>query len=124
MLDYLFNVKSSEDWDVPFSSDITIGPSMGQEIEVEDMDYSDDYNEATFVLKGYINDIEQLTEGWKQVYKVVEIEKLKDEEGNEKEDDSETISWGLMMSKIKAPIKSTFGKTLLKGKRKLHIIIK
>ena len=115
-LSYFFNVKSAEDWDVPFSSDITIGPSMGQEIEVEDLQYSDDYNEGTFILSGYLDDINQLVDGWRQVYKVVEESTIEGEE-----DKSEKISWGLMMSKLKAPIKSTFGKTLIKGKRKFHI---
>lgn len=119
VLDYFFNVKSSQDWDVPFTSDVTIGPSMGQEIEVEDLEVSEDYNEATFVLKGYLDDIHQLTGGWQQVYKLVDEQLVEGEE-----DKSEKISWGLMMSKIKAPIKSTFGKTLIKGKRKFHIVIK
>lgn len=119
VLDYFFNVKSSEDWDVPFTSDVTIGPSMGQEIEVEDLKVSEDYNEATFILKGYIDDLNQLVDGWKQTYKLVDESNVEGEE-----DSSEKISWGLMMSKIKAPIKSTFGKTLIKGKRKFHLIIK
>lgn len=122
---YFFNIKTAEEWDMPVSSDLTLGPSMGQEIEVLDTEYSDDYLEGEFTLDGYIRDIDQIVTEWKKVYNVeeIELEDNKDEEGNYK-DKEEFVSWSLMFLPIKAPVKSSFGTYLKKGKRRYHIKIK
>ena len=66
-------------FNVPVATDIPLGPSMGQECEIKEFEHSDDFNDNTIVLDGYIDDMEELIGIWKTVYKLVEVsEEFKD----------------------------------------------
>jgi hypothetical protein len=69
---YAFNKYPSERFDVPISSDVVIGPSMGQEIDVSELLPSKDFNEAEITLKGFKDDIDEIEEIWKGVYRIVD----------------------------------------------------
>lgn len=118
-VNYLFNVFPVEEFNVPVATDIPLGPSMGQECEIKGFEHSDDFNDNTVVLDGYIDDIEELIEIWKTVYKVVEVlDDFKDE------DKEEYITYAKMMLPKKAQLSMYAGKYRKKGKRKIHVIVK
>lgn len=118
-INYLFNVFPLQEFNVPVATDIPLGPSMGQECEIEEFEHSDDFNDNTLILDGYIDDIEELIGIWKTVYKLVEVsDEFKDE------DKDEYITYAKMMLPKKAQLSMYAGKTRKKGKRKIHVIVK
>jgi len=71
-LNYLFNVFPREEFGVPVACDVPLSMSMGAEIEVVKLDHSDDFNDIVITLHGFEDDINELLENWRSVYKVVE----------------------------------------------------
>lgn len=72
ILQNLFNRYPMETFGVPMASDIPIGPSMGQEIEVENMEHDSQYQNIIIDLKGFKDDIEELQSIWENTYHIVE----------------------------------------------------
>ena len=72
ILQNLFNRYPMETFGVPMASDIPIGPSMGQEIEVENMEHDSKYQNIIIDLKGFKDDIEELQSIWENTYHIVE----------------------------------------------------
>ncbi|AWD93087.1 DNA polymerase [Bacillus phage vB_BceM-HSE3] len=62
-----------DEWDLPVKADLTFGPSMGEEIEVKSLESNDEFTEGTVVLEGFLDEIEYLTNEWKDVYGMVEV---------------------------------------------------
>lgn len=119
-INYLFNIYPMEEFSVPIACDVPIGPSMGQEITTEDYDFSDDYNDNWITLSGFEDDIEELVNNWKLVYKLVE----RDESFDEGESKKVYIPVGEMFLPKKARISSHSGKYRNKIKRRYHVIMK
>lgn len=118
-INYLFNVFPLHEFGVPVACDVPLGPSMGQECEVEDMEHDDNYNDITITLKGFTEDIYELTNIWKQVYNIVEFI---DEDKYKEEDKDSYIPWSDVFLPKKAKISMYTGKMKHKGKRKIHIV--
>lgn len=75
MLDMLKPIFNSYPWDnfgVPMASDIVFSSNMGSEIEVVDMIHDDDYNDVTITIEGVKDDIDEVEDLWKSVYKLVD----------------------------------------------------
>lgn len=120
-INWLFNEYPLEEFGVPVACDVPIGPSMGQECEMVDLVHNDDYNEVEITLKGFIDDIDELIEIWKGVYRVAEYVN----EYEYKKDDKESyMPWSKAFLPSKAQISMLAGKTRYKGKRKIHVICK
>lgn len=117
-INYLFNVFPLEEFGVPVACDVPLGPSMGQECEVTNMVHDDDYNEVSFTLDGYIDDIEEVASSWREVYKLVEVSK------SDSEDKESYVPWSGIFLPKKAKISMYTGETRMKGKRNFHIIRK
>lgn len=120
-INYLFNVFPSEEWGVPVACDVPLGPSMGQECEVEEMEHDDKYNDIMITLNGFIDDIDELIDIWKNYYSSVEYVDLEEYKNNDKES---YVSYADMFLPTKAKVSMKMGKTRYKGKRKIHIIRK
>lgn len=118
---YLFNVYPLEEFGVPVACDVPLGPSMGQECEVEEMEHDDDYNNVVITLGGFIDDIEELVGIWRTVYKVVE---LVDEEEFKSKDKESYVSYADMFLPKKAKVSMKMGTMRYKGSRKIKIIVK
>lgn len=118
-INYMFNVFPVEEFNVPVATDIPLGPSMGQECEIKEFDHDELFNDNTIVLDGYIDDIEELIGIWKTVYKVVEVyDDFKDK------DEEEYIPYSKAFLPKKAQLSQFAGKNRMKGKRKIHVIVK
>ena len=74
-LDWLFNVFPREEFGVPVACDVPLSTNMGAEIEVVELNCDEDYNDVEIILNGFEDDIIELLENWKLVYRVVEEEK-------------------------------------------------
>lgn len=146
--DELLNHKTAEYWKVPMSSDVVIGPSIGQECELKTLDLRDalkdeeikdkiisngiinklvDVDKWHYIkLEGNVEDINELVygthenpNGWTSAYKeVIELDK---EEHKEK-DEPDYISWSRMTQSSHAPLQSNFGKNIYKGEREFLIL--
>lgn len=80
----LMNSFPYEEFGVPCEAGLVIGPSMGEEVEVKNIDTNEDFTEATFHVEGYTNEINHLIETWKLAYPTVEVKDVYDEAGNPK----------------------------------------
>lgn len=118
-INWLFNVFPQQEFGVPVACDVPLGPSMGQEIEISDLEHDEDYNDVTFKLEGYIDDIDEQLEIWKEVYDLVESEKIEGED-----DSAQYQSLGPAFLPKKAAISMKMGTTRYKGVRKIHVIRK
>ncbi|AMM44908.1 DNA polymerase [Bacillus phage SP-15] len=118
----LMNNFPYEEFGVPCKAGLTIGPSMGEEIEVEEIVSNDDFSEATFHLVGYINEIEHLADVWKVAYPKVVMEDVYDDAGNPKIEDQYISRHELFFPK-RAFSRYT-GTTRKFGHKKIHITIK
>lgn len=66
---------------MPVNTEITIGPSMGQEIGIDSFSHDGNYKENVITLSGYKKDIDEMLDMWRQEFKEVIIEdegKIKD----------------------------------------------
>lgn len=118
-IDYLFNVFPVEEWGVPVACDFPLGPSMGQECAMEEMVHDDDYNDVTIVLKGFVDDIDELVDIWKDEYSLVEYIDLDEYKEKDKE---EYIPLSKMFLPKKAVVSMNAGNTRYKGSRKIHVV--
>lgn len=120
-LDYLFNKFPLEEFNVPVACDIPISMNMGTEIEVKHIEADKEYNDVNIILSGYTDDIEDLIDNWKTVYRVVE----KDETYEPEEPDKQIympISERFLPKK--APISMKQGTYRTSTECKYHIIRK
>ena len=74
IVNYLFNVFPMKEFGVPVACDVPLGPSMGQEIEVEHMDHDEEYNNIVITLNGYADDIDDLIKIWESAYALVKLD--------------------------------------------------
>jgi hypothetical protein len=118
-INYLFNVFPMEEWGVPVACDVPLGPSMGQECASELIEHDDTYNDVTIELSGFIEDIYELMDIWKTIYKTVEI--INEDPELDKD---EYIPLSKMFLPTKAVVSMNAGRTRKKGKRTIHIVRK
>lgn len=146
--DKLLNHDTKEYWDVPISSDVVIGPSIGQECEIKTMTVKEALqneeikekiikeniiSKLTNVekwhyvkLSGQINDINELVfgikenpNGWTSAYKeVIEI----NHNANIEKDEENYLSWNRMTQASHAPLQSNFGENISKGTREFLVL--
>lgn len=117
-INYLFNVYPMQEFNAPVECDVPFGMSMGEECVVEDMDCDEAFNEATFVLKGYLDEMDDLIENWKTVYKVVEVlDKFEDEVSEE------YVPWSNVFLAKKSTLSMLTGTKRYKGARKVHLVL-
>ena len=107
-----------EEFNAPVECDVPFGMSMGEECIVGDMECDDVYNEATFTLTGYIDEMDSLIENWKTVYKLVEVLDTFDDEVSE-----EYVPWSNVFLAKKSTLSMYTGTTRYKGKRRVHLIL-
>lgn len=118
-VNYLFNVYPVEEFGVPVACDVPIGPSMGQEIEVEEMEHDDDFNDIIITLKGYVDDIKELLEIWNRAYRLVDV--LDDGSDSYKK---VYVERAKMFLPVKAAISMKAGTYRDKGTMKIHVIVR
>lgn len=75
-LDYLFNEFPLKRFGVPVACDVPLSTNMGAEIEMVEMVQNDNYNEIDIVLSGYEDDMVELIDTWKSVYKYVKQDNM------------------------------------------------
>lgn len=119
VIDRLFNEFPDEEFGVPVECDIPIGPSLGQDCVIEEYEFKDNYNEATIVLEGFIRDIDELFNIWKDVYDIVEYIDLDEYSNNDKE---KYESFAEAFLPKKARISMDMGKYIKIGNRKIHVV--
>lgn len=112
----LMNKYPLEEFGIPTKADLVVGPSLGQEMECKNIEVSDDFNEGTFEIEGYLEDFDQLIDSWREVYKLVEYEDIE-------EPTEEVESWSQFFVSKRA-VNRYYGQPRIKIKRKIHIIIK
>lgn len=108
----LLNESPMRRMGLPSKAEVTLGKSLGHEIEMESIDYNEDFTEGTLELKGYQDEIYETVENWKKAYKVVEI--------LEEEYEDKFVSLGELFILRKA-YTPTLGTLRHKGKCKVHI---
>lgn len=116
---YLFNVYPRETFGAPVECDVPIGPSMGQECKTSDMIHDEDYNDVTLTLEGIIEEIEEVLDSWRKVYKLVEV--LPDYQD---EDKDKYEPFGATFLAKKSPVSIYAGQHRIEGKRRIHVIRK
>ena len=97
---------------LPSKADVTLGKSIGHEIEMKDIQYNEDYTDAIITLEGFKDEIEETVETWKKAYNTVEV---LEEEWKEK-----YISFQELFI-VKKAYSPTVGTTRYKGSAKVHI---
>lgn len=146
--DKLLNHDTKEYWDVPISSDVVIGPSIGQECEIKTMTVKEALQDEEIKqkiikenvigkltnvekwhyveLEGQIDDITELVygtkedpNGWTSAYK--EVIEINHEENASKDEDS-YLSWSRMTQASHAPLQSNFGENIAKGTREFLVL--
>lgn len=80
-LKFLLNDSPMRRMGLPSKADVTLGQSLGHEIDMKSIEYNEDFTEGVISLKGYKDEIYETIETWKKAYKTVEIleESWKDE---------------------------------------------
>lgn len=112
----LMNKYPLDEFGIPTKADLVVGPSLGQELECTNIEVSDDYNEGTMDVEGYLDDFQQLVDNWGKVYKLVEYVDITDPV-------EESESWSQFFVSKRA-INKYYGKSRTKINRRIHIIIK
>jgi hypothetical protein len=115
----IFNNYPQEVFNVPMACDVCFGTSMGDEIVMKDISYDEKYNDVTIKLNGFIDDIDNLLNNWRLVYKVVDV--VDDGKDNYEE---VYISYADRFLPKKARITAYAGKTRNKGTMVVHVIRK
>lgn len=72
-LKILLNESPMRRMGLPSKADVTLGKSLGHEIEMESIEYNEDFTEGVISLKGYQDEIYETIDNWKNAYKTVEI---------------------------------------------------
>ena len=111
-LKVLLNESPMRRMGLPSKADVALGKSLGHEIELEELEVSEDMTEGTMVLKGYKDEIDETVENWKKAYAVVEVS-----EENYKEE-FVSMSELFILRKAYTP---TLGTHRHKGTCKVHI---
>jgi len=117
---WLFNEFPLQEFGVPVACDVPIGMSMGQEIEVEHLVSTNNYTNNEIVLVGFLDDIEELVENWRTVYKSVELDPEFDG-GKPKE---VYVPFAKAFLPVKASISMHMGSNRYKVKQKYNILTK
>lgn len=69
----ILNKSPMDRMGLPSKADVTLGKSLGHEIEMESIDHNEDFTEGIITLKGYQDEIYETVEEWKKAYEIVEI---------------------------------------------------
>lgn len=112
----IMNDYPMSEFGIPTKADIVIGPSIGQELEMTEIEPNEDYTEGTMKCEGFEDDFDQLMESWQSVYKVVEWEDIEPPKDH-------YVSYRELFIPKKA-ISRFYGKHRRKICRRLHIVIK
>lgn len=72
-LKVLLNESPMRRMGLPSKADVTLGMSLGHEIEMEDITYNEDFTEGVLTLNGYKDEIYDTVNNWKKAYSLVEI---------------------------------------------------
>lgn len=81
LADYLIHKMNDipmQEFGVPMKIDLALGVSMGQEVEMSNLELSDDKRSCTCVIEGLEEDFDLLVENWKDIYSVVEWEDIEE----------------------------------------------
>lgn len=81
LADYLIHKMNDipmQEFGVPMKIDLALGVSMGQEVEMSNLELSEDKRSCTCVIEGLEEDFDLLVENWKDVYSVVEWEDIEE----------------------------------------------
>lgn len=81
LADYLIHKMNDipmQEFGVPMKIDLALGVSMGQEVEMSNLELSEDKRSCTCVIEGLEEDFDLLVENWKDVYSVIEWEDLEE----------------------------------------------
>ena len=81
LADYLIHKMNDipmQEFGVPMKIDLALGVSMGQEVEMSNLELSDDKKSCTCVIEGLEEDFDLLVKNWKDVYSVVEWEDIEE----------------------------------------------
>lgn len=81
LADYLIHKMNDipmQEFGVPMKIDLALGVSMGQEVEMSNLELSEDKRSCTCVIEGLEEDFDLLIENWKDVYSVVEWEDIEE----------------------------------------------
>lgn len=70
---FILNDSPMRRMGLPSKADVTLGKSLGHEIDMESIEYNEDFTEGVLSLKGYQDEIYETVENWKEAYKTVEI---------------------------------------------------
>lgn len=112
----IMNDYPMSEFGIPTKADIVIGPSIGQELEMTEIETNEDYTEGTMKCEGFEDDFDQLMESWQSVYKVVEWEDIEPPKDH-------YVSYRELFIPKKA-ISRFYGMHRRKICRRLHIVIK
>jgi len=72
----LLNEYPGEQFGVPAKADLTIGKSMGEEVEASNIDVNSRYTRGSIVLEGYSDYIQSLIDNWRSIYTSVSVDSL------------------------------------------------
>ena len=111
-LKFILNDSPMRRMGLPSKADVTLGKSLGHEIEMTDIEHNEDFTEGTLSLKGDREEIYETVENWRKAYKIVEVF---DEEWKES-----YVSIGDLFILRKA-FTPSLGTMRYKGKCKVHI---
>ena len=112
----IMNDYPMSEFGIPTKADIVIGPSIGQELEMTEIETNEDYTEGTMKCEGFEDDFDQLMKSWESVYKVVEWEDIEPPKDH-------YVSYRELFIPKKA-ISRFYGMHRRKICRRLHIVIK
>lgn len=109
---FILNDSPMRRMGLPSKADVTLGKSLGHEIEMKSIEYNEDYTDGVLVLEGYKDEIYETVENWRKAYKTVEI--------LEEEWEEQYVSMGdlFILRKAYTP---TLGTLRHIGKCKVHI---
>lgn len=109
----LMNKYPMDEFGIPTKADLVVGPSIGQEIELSEIEVNEDFTEGTMICDGYEEDFDQMIEGFKDVYEICEWEDLE-------EPKPVRVSWKELFIPKKC-INKLYGQFHNHIKRKLHV---
>lgn len=111
----LMNKYPLEEFGVPSAADLTVGVSLGQQLEVKEMTNNDDFSYAELIVEGFEKDFSSLIDRLKQTntFSVIDYEDLEDPSPF-------VVSRGDLFIP-RSVIKPTMGETLNIIKRKLTL---
>ena len=111
-LKVLLNESPMRRMGLPSKADVTLGKSLGHELEMKDITYNEDYTDCIITLEGFKDEVYDTIENWKDAYKTVEI--------IEEEWSDKFISFSELFI-VKKAFTPTVGTMRHEGKCKVHI---